>query len=329
MSDDLLPELTAAFGLVDVHPESLSWWSLVHRARVVPRGHAEPVDVVVKLTGRTAERAAGMAGWTRALAAGGFPVVAPVDLDGPNPRQVGEHWYAVYPFVAGRPYDAERDVAALGDLLGRLHATSLEPEVRDALRSYAWPESGRDDADADLASLADKFPRVLGEEAGAAALEAVRGLVERWWTVSFPALRAAEEAGELPRAGVTSDYKSANVVIAEDGPVIVDPDNGGWEPRLFDLAMAVVLLHNDSDSAPGRMMTAAEWEAFHAAYARHVTLTDRERALWPAALDHMLWEEGTWALEDNDDDAYAQPRQGGYLRDLATMPVERYRLPGE
>lgn len=42
--------------------------------RVVPRGQTEPVDVVVTVTGRTAERAAGMAASTRALAAEGFAV---------------------------------------------------------------------------------------------------------------------------------------------------------------------------------------------------------------------------------------------------------------
>lgn len=328
MSDDLLPALTRAFGLTDVHSESLSPWSTVHRARAVPRGRTEPVDVVVKRTAGTADAARAMADWTRALAAAGIPVVTPVELDAPNPRQVGEDWHVVYPFVAGRPYAAGDDVAALGDLLGRLHATRLEPTVRDALRAYKWPETEPDDVAGDLETLAEKLPRVLGEEAGAEALDAVRALAERWWTTSLPALRAAEAEDALPRAGVTSDYKAANAVFGEDGPVLVDPDNGGWEPRLFDLAMAVVLMHHESPSAPGRMMTEAEWADFHAAYARHVTLTERERALWPAALDHMAWEEGTWALEDNDDDAYADPRQGGYLRDLARMPLERYRLDG-
>ena len=55
-------------------------------------------------------------------------------------------------------------------------------------------------------------------------------------------------------------------------------------------------------------------------------LTDRERALWPAAIDHMLWEEGTWVLEDNDDAAWADPRQGGLLRDLAVTTPDRYPL---
>lgn len=56
-------------------------------------------------------------------------------------------------------------------------------------------------------------------------------------------------------------------------------------------------------------------------------LTERERELWPHAVAHMLWEEGTWALEDNDADAWADPRQGGYLRALAVATPEDFPLP--
>ena len=39
------------------------------------------------------------------------------------------------------------------------------------------------------------------------------------------------------------------------------------------------------------------------------------------------WEEGTWALEDNDADAWADPRQGGYLRALTVVTPEDFPLP--
>jgi spectinomycin phosphotransferase len=65
---------------------------------------------------------------------------------------------------------------------------------------------------------------------------------------------------------------------------------------------------------------------FSDAYAEHVRLSDDERALWPAALDHMLWDEGSWALDDNDEAAWAHPRQGAFLRDLASATADRYPL---
>ncbi len=56
-------------------------------------------------------------------------------------------------------------------------------------------------------------------------------------------------------------------------------------------------------------------------------LTPAERELWPAALDHLLWEEGSWVIEDNDDAAWADPRQRGYLLGLAVASPGRYPLP--
>ncbi|MGC0252579.1 hypothetical protein [Pseudactinotalea sp. Z1748] len=38
-------------------------------------------------------------------------------------------------------------------------------------------------------------------------------------------------------------------------------------------------------------------------------------------------EEGAWVLEYNDDGAWADPRQGAYLRDLATINPARFSLP--
>lgn len=327
MHEHPVSDLAHAFGLVDIAEESLSPWSPVYRARVIPRGHTEARDVVVKKTAEARERAEGMAVWTRMLMANGFPVVAPIGLDVPNPQAIGEDWYVVYPFIEGRPYAAGDDVAALGDLLGRLHATQVRTGIVGGLRTYSWPEATRDDVDADLAAFREQLPRVLGAEDAAKSLAALHSLADRWWDHSLPALRAADDEHALPYASVTSDYKAANVIFSASGPTVVDPDNGGWEPRLFDLAMAVVLLHNESPSAPARMMTAQEWNDFYSSYARHISLTSTERKLWPAALDHMAWEEGTWALEDNEDAAYADARQGGYLRDLATMPMERFQLP--
>jgi hypothetical protein len=48
--------------------------------------------VVVKRTATKAANAAAMATWTRAARAATFPVVAPADLEVPNPQQVGSDW---------------------------------------------------------------------------------------------------------------------------------------------------------------------------------------------------------------------------------------------
>lgn len=316
MDDEDLPtasRLAGAFGLDDVEDASLTRWATVHRAT------ADGAPVVVKRTAATGERAAAMAGWTRAVEAAGVAVVSPADLDEPNPQQVGKDWWVVYPWVEGTAYAGRTaQVAQAGEFLGRLHAIGVDSS---GLRPYAWPETERSDMEADLTTLEG----VLGAQDASVGVATLTELGTRWWEESLPALRAAHQ--ELARTGVSSDYKANNLVFTDGGPVLVDPDNGGSEPRLFDLAMAVVLFHAECDGAPGRLFSQDEWMTFATAYLAHVELTPAERELWPAALDHMLWEEGSWVIEDNDDAAWADPRQRGYLLDLAVATPGRYPLP--
>lgn len=318
-------ELADAFGLGSLDDRSLTRWARVYRARTVD-GDAAPggAEVVVKRTASSRERAAAMAGWTSALSAAGFPVVSPVALTTPNPQPVGEDWWVVYPWVAGDAYRGDvEQIRTAGDLLGRMHATPVDI---DALRGYTWTTSDRDDVESELAGLREALTNHGGQR-GDRAAAVIEVLGHRWWTNSLPAVRAASERGDLPVAGVSSDYKAANLVYTADGPVLVDPDNGGREPRLFDLALALVLFHQECPAAPGRMFTEAEWQTFASAYLAHVDLTEAERALWPAALDHMLWEEGSWAIEDTAEQTWADPRQRDFLLDLAVTTPERYPLP--
>jgi spectinomycin phosphotransferase len=70
------------------------------------------------------------------------------------------------------------------------------------------------------------------------------------------------------------------------------------------------------------LFDAHEWSAFLAGYQRHVSLTARERQLWPSAIEHMLWDEGTWVLEDNEELGWSDPRQRAFMVELAqTWPI--------
>lgn len=148
MDDEDLPtasRLAGAFGLDDVEDASLTRWATVHRAT------ADGAPVVVKRTAATSERAAAMAGWTRAVEAAGVAVVSPADLDEPNPQQVGKDWWVVYPWVEGTAYAGRTaQVAQAGEFLGRLHAIGVDSS---GLRPYAWPETERSDMEADLTTL--------------------------------------------------------------------------------------------------------------------------------------------------------------------------------
>jgi hypothetical protein len=47
--------------------------------------------------------------------------------------------------------------------------------------------------------------------------------------------------------------KANNLVYPPAGPVLVDPDNGDFAPRLLDLAQAVLLFHTEHEPAPPRL----------------------------------------------------------------------------
>ncbi|HIY65950.1 MAG TPA: phosphotransferase [Candidatus Agrococcus pullicola] len=312
-------ELARAFGLTEIEPESLTPW-----ATVLPGRSPGDRKVVVKRTADSRERAEAMAAWTTAAERIGVPIVAPLSLARNNPQRVGDEWWVVYPFIDGDRYrGGERDARAAGDLLGRIHAASFSRDITAAMRQYDFPDTSLADVETDLSTLSRILPERLGDQ----AMPQVRDLGERWWNESLPVLRQADAEAPLPRAALSSDFRATNIVYSAQGVVLIDPDNGGYEPRLFDLAMAVVLFHREADTAPARMFNAEEWFAFYSGYARHITLTDRERQLWPHSLRHMLWEEGTWVLEDTDAAGWADAREHGYLSDLAFATAERYPLP--
>lgn len=311
--------LQQAFGLASLGTESLTPWATVLRGST-----SDGQDVVVKLTADSADRAKAMAAWTSKLAGQELPVVSPVILDVANPQEVGDGWWVVYPYIEGRSYlGGEDDARAAGSLLGRVHAFELSPDVTGAMRQYEFPDTAYEDVESDLATLEG----ILPEELDAVAMSSVRALARRWWDTALPTLREEDEREPLPRAALSSDYRSTNIVYGDGTVTLIDPDNGGYEPRLFELAMAVVLFHREAATAPARMFSPAEWQAFYNGYSQHVALTERERRLWPLALDHMLWEEGTWVLEDTDANGWSDARERGYLAELAVAIPEDFPIP--
>ncbi|WP_150460143.1 phosphotransferase enzyme family protein [Nesterenkonia ebinurensis] len=309
-------ELAEGFRLSGMHAESLTRFARVYRAQT-----AAGEDIVVKRTPGDAGRTEALMRWTRSLDHAGIAVVIPAGLDVANPQEIhGEHW-VVYPWIDGAPYTGtEGQIRQAGDYLGRMHAVEVPTQ---GMRTYSYPDSDYSEVVSDCRTLEG----VLSSQGDTEAIEVIRELGRRWWQESLPGLKKHDD--ELPRTAVSSDFKANNLLYTEGGPVLVDPDNGGVEPRIFDLALALVLFHNEGDGAPGRLFTDSEWETFSRAYLRHVQLTDRERELWSAALDHMLWEEGTWVLEDNDAAAWADSRQRAFLLNLAHTTPESYPLPDE
>jgi Ser/Thr protein kinase RdoA (MazF antagonist) len=298
----------AHFGVSPSQAQSCYPWSPVFPARwqgqrvVVKRGSPKRPEAV--------------AAWCRHLASMGISVVTPVDLPTDNPVTIAGQAWVVYPWIDGRPYHGTgEDVAAAGDLLGRIHAA---PEPDLTLHDLNWHDYPPEEVASDLDGLAERF--ALHAPGDADRLLARLGpLGSGFDTVTAPALR---DTG-LPVASVCGDFKASNLVYTVDGPVLVDPDYAVRAPRIHDLALAALLFHTEHSEAPGRRFTGSEWRTFRDAYLARVELTALERRHWPDAIDYILGDEGIWAILDSTE--WHVERQRSFLIDLAG--TDRHAFP--
>jgi len=298
------------FGAVDTPQRSVYPYAPVFPCRIGGR------RAVLKRTRRARADADAVAAVTRQWAAQGISVVTPLDLDVPNPVRLGDvHWVA-YPFIEGNSYTGQpAEAAAAGTLLGRMHAAAAEPA---RLPRYQWPDHDQATVTEDV----DRLHTVMAPHTPDQTVKRLMDLVSGFMLDVLPRIRDAP----LPYANVSMDYKANNLVYTAAGPVLVDPDNGDFAPRLIDFAQAVLLFHTEHDSAPPRLFNAAQRSAFIHAYLRQVRLTDHERALWSVAVDYVLADEGHWAFTGEPDD-WQVPRQRSFLLALADARADDYPLP--
>ncbi|GIJ50857.1 hypothetical protein Val02_77430 [Virgisporangium aliadipatigenens] len=283
-------------------------WAPVYRTRVDGRIAA------IKRTAAPLTDADGLAAWLGALADRGIPVVSPLALPVRNPAPIGrsdEVWVA-YPWIDGRRYDgSDADVAAAGDLLGRLHTVDV-PD--DGVPDLTWPAPDADSVAEDIDGLRPVVPP--------RDLHRLSAQLAAFTAETLPAIR---DAG-LPTRAVSLDFKAENLVYTVDGPVLVDPDNADRAPRLLDLANAALLFHNDRPEADA-LFDPGRWAVFRDAYTRRVALTADERALWPVAVRYMILEWAVWTLIDagRHGEWNVEPRRS-FLCDLAGTDEHRFPL---
>lgn len=303
-------EVLAYFGAEQVPERSIYLWSPVFPCLIAGR------SAIVKRARRTAEGACAVAAVTRDWLASGIAVVTPLELSVANPVQLDEQSWVAYPFVDGDRYSGRGpEIEAAGALLGRIHARDFGPARLPALR---WPddEQAREETDVEL------LRTVVTPHIPEQVLERLASLMSGFPTDILPAIRAAG----LPCRNVCMDYKATNLIYTPDGPVLVDPDNGDYGPRLLDLAQAALLFHTDQHAAPARPFDQGEWSAFVGAYLRETDLTEDERRLWPTAIEFMLCMEGHWAFTGSPGE-WQDPRQRSFLLALARADVADFPLP--
>ncbi|SES65793.1 spectinomycin phosphotransferase [Oceanobacillus limi] len=277
-------------------PKSIYPFSPVYKVK------AGDQDYIIK---RTQTNYKGLINYTRMLSSEGIPVVTPVSLTEDNPQLIEDDAYVVYPFIHGSSYGAKKDkIYEAGKLLGKIHALSPaenqyglgeydvydfnEEEVTESVEAIA-KHATKFQADIDANKLQKKFIRIMENQ---------------------NALKNAE----LPHVATPHDYK-ANNLIYTPSPYLIDPDNATWIPRIFDLALALLLFHNELESAPDRLFTPSEWRTFLSGYQSHIQLTEPEILAWKQAVEHVFLDEVMWLMAEFEED-WEQESQHGLFKQL-------------
>ncbi len=250
--------------------------------------------------------------WVRAIAARGVRTVVAAEGFGDNPRVLadGRAW-VVYPFVPGTPYvGALAQIHDAGALLGHMHVAcafndhGLDTTPRLAGRSWDWIARH-------MAASAVSMRRE-GIDCAAFGYR----VAARWDRGAAP--------NSLPMAGASVDFKAANIVFAAR-PVLIDPDHAAFVPRLYDLAVAALLFHHETVTAPARLWNLDEWRAFLSGYRNTVPMDRDEIQAWPDVLRVAWLEQGLWLL-GSAGAAWSDPRERRFLRSLAEMVPEMLPL---
>lgn len=189
-------------------------------------------DWVLKRTGLAHSTGVAIGRWLTALRQLGVSIVAPAPHLAPNPRQLddGKEW-VVYPFVEGTGYHAlDDEIADAGRLLGQMHAADL-PETNDLLTYDRPVVHALDWTEKHLASAMSAM-RDYGFEAS------------RLEVMTAQRISVATTVEGLPLAGCSFDFKASNLVFGPE-PTLIDPDHAARMPRLYDLAVALLLFHCD------------------------------------------------------------------------------------
>ncbi|RPF50706.1 spectinomycin phosphotransferase [Aquisalibacillus elongatus] len=265
-------------------------------------------EVIIKRTQSPLVQAHRLVEYLNHLKESGVQVVTPVDLEGSNPVELGEDCYICYPFIEGDVYRGHVDqIRQAGELLGHIHSLSsgdntygLEEydvfdfyhhEVDDHIEKIGqFVDTYQVDIDIDL--LNDIFHRSVDQQ---------------------------EELQKAPLTWVETphDYKANNLIFKEK-PFLIDPDNAQRIPRVFDLALALLLFHNEMSTAPHRTFTPQEWQVFLEGYQKYQTFTEQEVLCWEDAVNHVFLDDVMWLLAEEDEDWERQEQRDLFVS-IATL----------
>lgn len=295
-------EILNIFGFeVKEEPLSIYPYSPVYQVK-----HGDD-DVVVK---RTQSRAESIMSYIKMLKGKGINVVTPVELQVDNPQKYKDTNFVVYPFIQGKKYSGKKqEIYEAGKMLGEIH--SFSPVSNDYnLLEYDVYDFNQQEVEESMEAItqhADKVEIEIDSKLKTKLLESVASQQE------------LSEAG-LPHVATPHDFKANNLVLTPQ-PYLIDPDNAAWIPRIFDLALALLLFHNEHKEAPDRIFTIDEWALFLSGYKEYIVLTDQEKACWEKAKQHVFLDEVMWLMAEYEED-WQNPSQQKLFKSLIRIVID-------
>ncbi|WP_284141408.1 MULTISPECIES: phosphotransferase [unclassified Virgibacillus] len=268
---------------LDEEPKSIYPFSPVYRIN----------QYIVKRTQAPLSRATRLMNFTTFLHKHGIDIVIPVSLPTANPQQVDEkEVYVVYPFISGETYRGTiHQIRDAGSLLGKIHALSPK-ENTYLLDTYDVFDFTLEEVEESIQKISQHVEK--------------KGLPFDLAFLHKVLLEAVTQQEQLKTCTLLSvaspyDYKANNLIYTPK-PYVIDPDNATWIPRIFDLALSLLLFHNELSTAPDRVFTPNEWNVFLNGYQQSVQLTEREVEQWSIALKHIFLDEVMWLMAAYEED---------------------------
>ena len=296
-------EILSKFGFkVTEEPQSIYPYSPVYR---VKNGNQ---DVIVK---RTQGQADCVMTYTEMLKENGVNVVTPVRLNVENPQKIANENFVVYPFIEGTLYSGkENEIFEAGQLLGKIHSLSPISNTYNLLE-YDVYDFNQDEVKESIEAISQHTKNAEIE------IDLLRLQEELLESVAFQ--EEIQDAG-LPHIATPHDYKANNLILTPQ-PYLIDPDNATWLPRIFDLALSLLLFHNEHKSAPARVFTPEEWKQFLMGYKMYATPTEKEKEYWQKAMKHVFLDEVMWLMAEYEED-WQNPAQASLFRSLIEILLD-------
>ncbi len=273
--------------------------------------------VIIKKTKSDPEKLKALLNWQRHLVQEGIDTLLPVCYKGHYYHVFeGENWI-VYPFVKGHAYTGHaKEIQAAGQLLGQLHHVSETHYFNHGFDLDDYDDDFWSDVQKDMIKIKQTYPIEASSLITQKLFEQINKQVNNKCHIL--------KKWSLPKVDGHWDYKASNLIYHSNGLTLIDTDNAGHIPRIFDLALALLLFHTAEENAPSRPFTPEEWQLFYQAYSQHVTLTPEEKAAWSDYLIFVYLDEVLWAINDLEDND--SQRQKDFIRSLVTFDYERYTL---